>query len=120
MRTSPASLAVEEGHTRLRARRGLAIYFVVLVPLSAMFQTLMIAGSLSWLWALIWTPAVASVVAQLALLYIGIPGATLYPLGLVALAIIVAAIIFSRGRWTIRRVPEVRQRISTAPHTPQT
>ena len=27
----------------------------------------------------------------------------------VALTMIVAAIIFSRGRWTIRRVPEVRE-----------
>jgi uncharacterized protein len=67
MRTSPASLAAEEGYTPLRARRGLAIYFAVLVPLTAVFQALMIAGSLSWFYALMWTPAVASVVARLAL-----------------------------------------------------
>jgi hypothetical protein len=34
MRTSAASLAAEDGDTRLQARRGLAIYFAVLVPLS--------------------------------------------------------------------------------------
>jgi len=32
MRASPASLAVEEGETRLRARLGLAMYLAVLVP----------------------------------------------------------------------------------------
>jgi hypothetical protein len=37
------------------------------VPLSALFETLMILGNLSWLWALMWTPAVASVVARLIL-----------------------------------------------------
>src|SRR4051812_11377978 len=68
MRTSPASLAVEEGETRLRARRGLAIYFAFLVPLTALFQAiLIITGDLSWIWALMWTPAVASVVARLVL-----------------------------------------------------
>jgi hypothetical protein len=67
MRTPAASLAAEEGDTRLRARRGLAIYFAVLVPLSAVFEALMITGSLSWFWALMWTPAFASVVARLAL-----------------------------------------------------
>jgi hypothetical protein len=41
MSTSAASLAAEEGDTRLRARRGLAIYFAVLVPLSAVFQVIM-------------------------------------------------------------------------------
>jgi hypothetical protein len=48
MRTSPASHAGEEGDARLRARRGLAIYFAVLVPLSAMFEALMIGGRVSW------------------------------------------------------------------------
>jgi membrane protease YdiL (CAAX protease family) len=37
------------------------------VPLSAVFEALMIAGSLSWFWALMWTPAAASVVARLVL-----------------------------------------------------
>src|SRR3954452_20850701 len=66
MRTSSPSLAAESD-TRLQARRGLAIYFAVLVPLTAVFQALMISGSLSWFWALMWTPAVASVVARLVL-----------------------------------------------------
>lgn len=66
MRTSPASLAAESD-VRLRARRGLIIYFAVLVPLSAVFEALMISGSLSWVLALMWTPAAASVVARLAL-----------------------------------------------------
>src|SRR5262245_20046575 len=64
--TPPTSPAVE-GDTRRRARRGLAVYFAVLVPLSAVFQALVIAGSPSWVWALMWTPAAASVVARLAL-----------------------------------------------------
>ena len=66
MSTSSTALAAE-GDTRLRARRGLAIYFAVLVPLTAVFQALMIAGSLSWFYALMWTPALASVVARLVL-----------------------------------------------------
>jgi membrane protease YdiL (CAAX protease family) len=45
----------------------LAVYFAVLVPLSAVLEALMIAGSLSWFWALMWTPAAASVVARLVL-----------------------------------------------------
>ena len=43
------------------------IYFAVLVPLSAVFEALMIRGSLSWVLALMWTPAAASVVARLVL-----------------------------------------------------
>lgn len=53
--------------TRRRARRGLVIYFAVLIPLSAVFEGMMIAGRLSWVWALMWAPAAASVVARLAL-----------------------------------------------------
>jgi hypothetical protein len=54
--------AAAEHDTRLRARRGLAIYFAVLVPLSAVLETLMIVdGALSWVWALMWTPAAASI-----------------------------------------------------------
>ncbi len=60
---SPAA----DSYKQKQALRGLAIYFIVLVPLSMVFQTLMILGHLSWLWALMWTPAVASVVARLAL-----------------------------------------------------
>jgi len=68
MRTPAASLAAEEGDTRLRARRGLAIYFAVLVALSAMFDAIIITtGNFSWVFALMWTPALASVVARLVL-----------------------------------------------------
>jgi CAAX protease family protein len=66
MRTLPASLAAESD-VRLRARRGLTIYFAVLIPLSAVFEALMISGSLSWVSALMWTPTAASVVARLGL-----------------------------------------------------
>lgn len=54
-----------DSNIRLRARRGLTIYFAVLVPLSAVFEALMIRGNTSWVWALMWTPAAASVVARL-------------------------------------------------------
>ena len=60
-------LHAADGNIRLRARRGLTIYFAVLVPLSAVFEALMIKGSSSWVWALMWTPAAASVVARLVL-----------------------------------------------------
>ena len=63
MTTSPA-LRAAESDTRRRARRGLAVYFAVLVPLSAVFEALVIiTGDFSWIWALMWTPAAASVVA---------------------------------------------------------
>ena len=62
-----AGIPAVERNTRLHARRGLAIYFAILVPLSAIFEALMIIGSLSWSWALMWTPAVASVTARLVL-----------------------------------------------------
>ena len=68
MRTSVASLAAEDGDIRLRARWGLAIYFAVLVPLTAVFQVIIFStGNSSWFWALMWSPAVASVVARLVL-----------------------------------------------------
>ena len=66
MRTPPASHAAESD-VRFRARRGLIIYFAVLIPLSALFEALIISGSLSWISALMWTPAAASIVARLAL-----------------------------------------------------
>ena len=66
MATLPDSPAAD-GDTRRRARRGLTVYFAVLVPLSAVFEALMIADSLSWVWALMWTPAAASVVARVLL-----------------------------------------------------
>ena len=50
------------------SRRGeLAIYFAVLVPLSAALEALIILGNLSWFWALMWTPAAASLVARIML-----------------------------------------------------
>ena len=62
------ALASSVGHDgQLRARRGLAIYFAVLLPLSAAFEGLVIMENLSWVWVLMWTPAVASVVARLIL-----------------------------------------------------
>jgi uncharacterized protein len=39
---------------------------------------------------------------------------------LTALALVVAAVIFSRGRWTMRRVPESRQATGAARPVPQT
>ena len=67
MTTSPA-LRAAESDTRRRARRGLAVYFAVLVPLSAVFEALVIiTGDFSWIWALMWTPAAASVVARVLL-----------------------------------------------------
>jgi uncharacterized protein len=39
---------------------------------------------------------------------------------LTLLALVVAAIIYSRGRWTIRRVPEVPQGTVTASPSPET
>jgi membrane protease YdiL (CAAX protease family) len=65
VRTLP--YAADEHDTRVQARRGLAIYFAVLVPLSAVLETLMIISSLSWVGALMWTPAAASMVARLVL-----------------------------------------------------
>src|SRR4029450_3588557 len=66
LRTSPA-LDAADSNIRLRARRGLIIYFAVLILLSVVFETLAIRGSSWWISALMWTPAAASVVARLAL-----------------------------------------------------
>jgi uncharacterized protein len=53
---------------RLRARRGLMIYFGMLVPLSAVFQVLLVeTGNGVWVIPLMWSPAAASVVARLVL-----------------------------------------------------
>jgi CAAX protease family protein len=52
---------------QLQARRGLVIFFVVLVLLSAALEALVIVQGLSWVSALMWTPAAASVVARLVL-----------------------------------------------------
>ena len=60
-------LHAADSNIRLRARRGLTIYFAVLVPLSAVFEAFMIRGSSSWVRGLMWTPAAASLVARLVL-----------------------------------------------------
>jgi uncharacterized protein len=55
-------------HVRVRARHGLAIYFGILVPLSAVFQLLLIqTGDWVWVIPLMWSPAAASMVARLTL-----------------------------------------------------
>lgn len=64
---TPLASPVAERDPRFQARRGLAIYFAVLVPLSAALEALMILGNLSWFWALMWTPAAASLVARIVL-----------------------------------------------------
>ena len=58
---------VAERTVQLQARRGLVIYIALLIPLSAVFEALMILGNLSWFWVLMWVPAAASVVARLVL-----------------------------------------------------
>jgi membrane protease YdiL (CAAX protease family) len=51
-----------------QARRGLTIYFALLIPLSAVFEGLtVITGNPVWVFVLMWMPALASVVARLAL-----------------------------------------------------
>jgi len=53
---------------QLRARQGLAIYFGMVVLLSAVFQVLFIeTRTLLWVIPLMWSPAAASMVARLAL-----------------------------------------------------
>jgi membrane protease YdiL (CAAX protease family) len=70
--------ASADGDTRRRARRGLAIYFAILVPLSALIQAITIRaglnggenGAVAWvslMAALMSVPTVASVAARLAL-----------------------------------------------------
>ena len=63
----PASSPAEHD-ARLLARRGLRIYFAVVLALSAVLETLLIiGGSSSWVWALMWTPAAATMVARVVL-----------------------------------------------------
>ena len=62
------STSVAGGDARRRACRGLVVYFAVLVPLSAVFQAItIVTGNASWILALMWSPAAASVVARLVL-----------------------------------------------------
>ena len=57
-----------DARSRHKARRGLAIFFAIVVPLSAIFEVLIITtGDFSWLILLVWVPALASVVARLVL-----------------------------------------------------
>lgn len=54
--------------TQRQARRSLAIYFAVLVPLTAVFEAIIIiTGNFSWSSILMFAPAAASVVARLVL-----------------------------------------------------
>jgi membrane protease YdiL (CAAX protease family) len=66
--------AYTDGHTRHQARRGLAIYFAIVVALSAPIQAVIIGtrpeGSIAWLTLLaplMFVPTIASVVARLVL-----------------------------------------------------
>ena len=63
----PLADPAAERRTKSQARRGLAIYFALLIPLSAVFETLMIVSDVSWAWVLMWVPAAASIVARLVL-----------------------------------------------------
>ena len=61
----PPTLKLDD--VRLGARRGLAIYFAVLVPLTGVFQALVISGKSAFVLALMWTPTAASVLARMLL-----------------------------------------------------
>lgn len=60
-------MASYQSVSKKQALRGLAIYFIVLVPLSALFEALLILGNDSWVPLLMWTPAFASFMARLVL-----------------------------------------------------
>ncbi len=54
--------------TRRAARRGLTLFFAILVPLSVLFETLAIqTQNALWIFIVMWVPAFASLVARLAL-----------------------------------------------------
>ncbi|HET7272256.1 MAG TPA: hypothetical protein VFI90_14390 [Rubrobacter sp.] len=89
-----------DGDTRRRVRRGLGIYLAVVVVLSTAIEAFIISRpdidgpSIA---GLMFVPAIASVVARFVLKEdSGI---------LTALTLVVAALVFSRGRWTILRRP---------------
>jgi uncharacterized protein len=65
MEASTSSLASAD--TQHQARRGLTIYLTVVVVLTALFDVLVVTVSPSWIFALMWSPAAASVVARLVL-----------------------------------------------------
>ena len=59
----PASYEIQR-----QARRGLAVFFAILVPLTVIFQAILITtGNLLWVFPLMWSVAVASVVTRLVL-----------------------------------------------------
>jgi membrane protease YdiL (CAAX protease family) len=59
----PASYEIQR-----QARRGLAVFFTILVPLTVIFQAILITtGNLLWVFPLMWSVAVASVVTRLVL-----------------------------------------------------
>ena len=62
---SASSLASAD--TQRQARRGLTIYFAVVVVLTALFDVLVLTVGPSWIFVLMWSPAAASVVARLVL-----------------------------------------------------
>ena len=61
------ALSLADADTKRQARRGLAIYFGVVIVLTALFNVLVIAFGPLWIIALMWSPAAASVVARLVL-----------------------------------------------------
>ena len=64
--TAPSSATITAD--RNHARRGLMLYFALLVPLSALLEGLIIrTHNPAWLLVLMWVPALASVVARLTL-----------------------------------------------------
>lgn len=68
MAATGVSVRSAAAFVRLRARRGLTIYFGMLVVLSAVFQSLIIeTGNWTWVIPLMWSPAAASMVARLVL-----------------------------------------------------
>ncbi len=68
MTTAGISWQPASDDAQRQARRGLSVFFAIVVPLTAVFQVIIIStGNSSWFLALMWSPAVASVVARLVL-----------------------------------------------------
>ena len=61
------TLSLANADTKRQARRGLTIHFGVVVVLTALFDVRILTVSPSWILALMWSPAAASVVARLVL-----------------------------------------------------
>ena len=65
---TPVPPSAMTADARNHARRGLMLYFALLVPLSALLEGLIIrTHNLAWAMVLMWVPALASVVARLTL-----------------------------------------------------